>query len=74
MSPHEKTSKVERRKVEKMNQFGIKYIYTWKCYNETPCIDILNKQKFLFSKTGGRKVKQVLSRGWYQCRGEERRI
>jgi hypothetical protein len=33
-----------------MNQFGIQSIYTWKRYNETPCIDILNKQKCLFFK------------------------
>jgi hypothetical protein len=41
----------------------------WKCHNKTPFIDILNKQKCLFSKTENRKVKQVLSGGWYQCEG-----
>jgi hypothetical protein len=24
--------------MEGMSQFGIEYIYTWKCHNETPCI------------------------------------
>jgi hypothetical protein len=41
-------TKVERRKLEEMNEFGLKYIYTWKCHKETPCIDILNKQKCHF--------------------------
>jgi hypothetical protein len=31
--------------------------------NETPCIDILNKQKCLFSKIRDRKVEQVLTNG-----------
>jgi hypothetical protein len=53
---------VEKRKIKEMNQFRLPYIYTWKCHNETPCI--LNKQKYLLSKTENRKVK--LSRGWYQ--------
>jgi hypothetical protein len=44
-----------------MNQFGLKYIYPWKCHNETPCIAILYKRKYLFSKTENRKVKWVLS-------------
>jgi hypothetical protein len=46
-----------------MNQFGLYYIYIGKCYNETPCITILNKQKYLFTKTDDRKVKQVLIGG-----------
>jgi hypothetical protein len=50
-----------------MNQFGLQYIYTRKCLNETPCIAILNKQKnFFFSKLGNRKLKQVLSGGYQQ--------
>jgi hypothetical protein len=42
------------------------YIYTWKCHKETPCIDILNKQKchfFPFSKSESRRAGQVLSEG-----------
>jgi hypothetical protein len=31
--------------MEEMNQFGLQYIYTWKCHKKTPCIVILNKQK-----------------------------
>jgi hypothetical protein len=34
-----------------------------------PCIAILTKQKCLFSKMENRKVKQVLSGGWYQWEG-----
>jgi hypothetical protein len=41
-------TKVERRKIEGMNQFGLKHIYTWKCHNEIPFIAILNKHKCLF--------------------------
>jgi hypothetical protein len=42
--------------MKRMKQFRIQYIHTWKCHNETLCvdicIDILNKQKYLFfSKT-----------------------
>jgi hypothetical protein len=41
-----------------MNQFGLWHIYTWKCHKETPCVDILSKQKchfFLLQnwRTGG---------------------
>jgi hypothetical protein len=39
---------VRRGKIEEMDQFGLSYIYTWKCHKETPCIAILNKQKYLF--------------------------
>jgi hypothetical protein len=38
---------------------------TWKCHNETLCIDVLNKNVFL-SKT---EVKQVLSGRWRQWEG-----
>jgi hypothetical protein len=48
-----------------VNEFEISYIHTWK-YNETPCAGILNKQKCFFSKTKNRKVKRILSWGWYQ--------
>jgi hypothetical protein len=34
-------------------------------------IIILNKQKYLFSKTENRKVKQILSGGWHQQKGED---
>jgi hypothetical protein len=40
------------------NQFGLEYIYTWKCHKEVPYIAILNKNTFFFknrqqgSKTG----------------------
>jgi hypothetical protein len=43
--------------MEGMNQFGSSYIYTWKCHNENPCIATLNKQKYLFFKTGGQEGK-----------------
>jgi hypothetical protein len=39
--------------------------------NETPCIDILNKQKSLFFEMENRKVKQFLSGSWYQGQGGE---
>jgi hypothetical protein len=29
--------------------------YTWKCHNETACVAISNKQKYLFSKTKGKE-------------------
>jgi hypothetical protein len=44
-------------------------IYTWKDHNEILFIDILNKQKCLFSKIEDRKIKQELSRGLYLCVG-----
>jgi hypothetical protein len=43
---HKKGNNVKRRKMEGMNQFGIPYMCTWKYHNETPCIDILNKNVF----------------------------
>jgi hypothetical protein len=57
---------VERRKKKGTSQFGIYYIYTWKCHNETPCIATLN---VFFSKKD-RKVKQVLSGSCFQWEGE----
>jgi hypothetical protein len=36
--------------MEGMNQFGIHYIYTWKCHNGNLYKDILNKQKHLLKK------------------------
>jgi hypothetical protein len=50
---HKKRTKVERRKMEGMNQFGIQYIYTWKCRNETLCVDLKNS----FFQKQNRKVK-----------------
>jgi hypothetical protein len=38
-------------------EFGIQYIYTWKCHNETLCIDLLSKQKKIFFKIGGQEGK-----------------
>jgi hypothetical protein len=46
----EKENKVERRKMEKMSQFRIQYINTWRCYNETLYIDVLNKKNLFFSQ------------------------
>jgi hypothetical protein len=50
--------KVERRKMEEDEQvWVILYIYTWKCYNETPYVPMLNKNViFLFTKLENRKV------------------
>jgi hypothetical protein len=48
-------NKVERRKIEEMNQFRF-YIYIWKCHKKILCVAILNKQKchfFSFTKSGG---------------------
>jgi hypothetical protein len=39
-------AKVERRKIEEMNQFGLKHLYAWKCHKETPCI--LRKKNVIF--------------------------
>jgi hypothetical protein len=39
------------------------YIYIRKHHKETPCVDILNKQKclsFPFTKSGNKKIEQVL--------------
>jgi hypothetical protein len=57
--------------MEGINQFGIQHIYTWKCHNEILCIDVLNKQKCLFSKVEDRNVNQVLSGGGFQWEGED---
>jgi hypothetical protein len=48
LKPPKKGIKVERRKIEEMNQFRLKYIYTWKCHKETPYVAILTKQKHHF--------------------------
>jgi hypothetical protein len=45
---------VERRKMEGMNQFGIYYIYTWKCHSETLGIAISNKNLFFQKQRTGR--------------------
>jgi hypothetical protein len=49
-----------------MSQLGLQYMHTWKCYKETPCIAILNKQKYLFfsfTKLGNRMTEHILSGG-----------
>jgi hypothetical protein len=61
-----------------MNQFGLLYIYTWKCHKETPCVAILNNEKchfflllFLYKigeQEGG--TGPAWDRGWYQWEGE----
>jgi hypothetical protein len=64
-------TKVERRKMEWMNQL---YIYIWKCQNETPCIAILNKQMcgfYFFAETKNKKVKQDLSGDGTSGRGAD---
>jgi hypothetical protein len=40
--------------MEEMNQFGLQYIYTWRCHKATPFIAILSRQKchFVFYKNG----------------------
>jgi hypothetical protein len=59
----EMCTKVERRKIEQMNQISYN-IYAWKCHKETPCVAILNKQKFIFlNKINNRKAKHALSGG-----------
>jgi RNase P subunit RPR2 len=65
---YKKGTKVERRKIEEMNQIGLSYIYTWKYHKEIPCVAILNKQKchfFLlsFAKLENKMVEQVLPGG-----------
>jgi hypothetical protein len=40
--------------MEGMNQFRIQYTYTWKCHNETLCVEILNKSVFFFSQKNQR--------------------
>jgi hypothetical protein len=50
------------------------YLYTYvyfiyKCHNETPCITIINKQKCLSKNMKFKKIKQILSGGWYQWEG-----
>jgi hypothetical protein len=47
-----KCTKIQRRKMKGMNQFGIQYLDTWTCHNETLCIDLSNKNKCLFSQAG----------------------
>jgi hypothetical protein len=34
--------------MEGMNQFGLKYISTWKCHNETPYTAIFNNKMTFF--------------------------
>jgi hypothetical protein len=65
--------KVERRKIEGMNQIRLHYIYTWKFHKETPCLAILNKNCiFYFTKLENRKPEQVLGgEDWYQWWWEE---
>jgi hypothetical protein len=62
---HKKVTKVERRKMKGMSWFRLKYIYPQKCSNENPCLALLNNA---FLQTW-RKVKQILSRTWYQWEG-----
>jgi hypothetical protein len=50
LNHHKKGSKVEKRKIEEMNLFRLQYIYTWKCHKVTPCVGILNNQKYHFLK------------------------
>jgi hypothetical protein len=53
-------NKVERRKIEEMNQFRF-YIYIWKCHKKILCVAILNKQKchfFSFTKSVTRRPEQ----------------
>jgi hypothetical protein len=58
------------RKTERINQFRLLYIYTWKCQNETPCLAILNKQKIsFFSKTKNRSQNRYYLGGKYQSKG-----
>jgi hypothetical protein len=50
-----------------MNQFGLQYIYTWKCFKETPYVIILNKQKCHFSFL----LENCRTSGWNRsCLGE----
>jgi hypothetical protein len=57
-----------------MNQFGLEYIYTWKCHKETPCVVILNKNVLFFfiykirEQEGGTGL--AWGQGWYQWKGE----
>jgi hypothetical protein len=56
--------KVERRKIEGMNQLKFYCIYTWKCHNETPCIAILkNKNAFFKKQRTGRENRSCLGIG-----------
>jgi hypothetical protein len=58
--------------MEGMNHVRIKYIHTWKRHNETLHRNLQQQQQkvgLFFSKTEDRKVKQLLSRGWYQWEG-----
>jgi hypothetical protein len=42
-------TKTERRKMEGMNQFGLQYIYTWKCNKKLPVwLSSTNKISFFF--------------------------
>jgi hypothetical protein len=43
-----KGAKVERRKIEEMNQFMYIIHINMECLRETPCVAILNKQKCHF--------------------------
>jgi hypothetical protein len=48
ISYHKNGTKVQRRKIEEMNQLRLQYMYTWKCHKETPCVSILNKNVIFF--------------------------
>jgi hypothetical protein len=59
LKPPKKRTKVERSKIEEMNQFVFYFIYIWKCHKETPCVAILNKQNvifFSFTKSKNRRM------------------
>jgi hypothetical protein len=49
-----------------IHQCELKYIHTWKCHKETPCVAMLNKQKyhlfFSYTKVENRRAEQVLSK------------
>jgi hypothetical protein len=61
---HKRVTKVGKRKIEGMNQFGLSYIYTWKCQGNS-LYSYLKQTKmyffFFLQKTENRKLKQVLS-------------
>jgi hypothetical protein len=59
------------RKMEALKQFGLYYIDSWKCHNETPCIAILNKQKYLFSKMKDMRENSSCLRVCSSERGED---
>jgi hypothetical protein len=60
-------------KKEEINQFGSQYIYTRQCHKETPCVAILNKQKYNFFSFFFYKIREQEGKTGWKGVGTSRR-